>query len=215
MADGGSRMADRLSVLILAVLVLLFVPGAAMAQRTFNRALLDARMPAAAPTPLKTCDKNRETVAVVEDKESAARLMEVGLASGISPVVQDVLRRSGCFSQDPIASMKFQVSVMNVSNDPSPLGIGFQGTQLKGKADVRLFVVDVSVRMANDEWTFEARGRGEVLVQIMLTSHIVITPPGVPVGEATKADAYAAALTFAVEDAVNNLIEVHDRATSH
>jgi hypothetical protein len=131
--------------------------------------------------PLKTCDRSREAVAVVEDTESASRLKEVGVASGISPVVRDVLRRSGCFAQDPKASLKFRMSVTSMSDDS-------------------VIVVKTSVRMANDEWVFEALGQGQA-------------KPG-PRGT-TKVDAYAAALTSAVEDAVNNLIEVHDRTTSH
>jgi hypothetical protein len=131
--------------------------------------------------PLKTCDRSRDAVAVVEDTTNAARLKEVGLAPGISPVVQEVLRRSGCFAQDPKASLQLRMSVTSISDDP--------------------IVVSTSVKLANSEWVFEARGRGQANPQMGL--------------KATKADAYAAALTSAVEDAVNNLIEVHDRATSH
>ena len=139
--------------------------------------------PGAAMAQLKTCDRSRETVAVVEDTESAARLKEVGLASGISPVVRDVLRRSGCFAQDANASLKFRVSVTSISDEPVSKAI----------------VVSTSARLANDEWRFEGLGRGQA-------------NPG---PKTAKADAYAAAVTSAVEDAVNNVIEAHDRATSH
>jgi len=149
------------------LVVTLLGSGAAIAQLPADRA------------PLKTCDRSREAVAVIEDTTaSAARLKEVGLASGITPVIHDVLRRSGCFAQDPKASFKLQMSVTSISNDAS------------------VIVISTSVRLANSEWTFEARGRGQANRQ-------------------TGPDAYAAALNSAVEDAVNNLIEVHDRATSH
>lgn len=131
--------------------------------------------------PLKTCDRSREPVAVIEDTTSAVRLKEVGVAAGISPVVRDVLRRSGCFVPDPKASLQLRMSVTSVSDDP--------------------IVVNTSVKLANSEWVFEASGRGQASPQMG--------------PKATKADAYAAALTSAVEDAVNNLIEVHDRVTSH
>jgi hypothetical protein len=157
------------------VLLFLLAPGTVIAQLAVDRA------------PLKTCDRSRETVAVIEDTtESVTRLREVGFASGISPVVRDVLRRSGCFAQDPQASLKFRMSVTSISDDPVQ--------------DVSVIVVKTSVRMANSEWVFEALGQGQA-------------KPGPR--DTTKADAYVAALTSAVEDAVNNLIEVHDRATSH
>jgi hypothetical protein len=178
MADGSKSLECRLSAVsearILVVLFLLLVPGAVIAQLPADRA------------PLKTCDRSRESVVVLEDTpESAARLKEAGLASGISPVVRDVLRRSGCFAQDPKASLRFGLSVTSVADDPV----------------ARVVVVSTAVRMANNEWVFEALGRGQAGLQTG--------------AKAAKADAYAAALTSAVEDAVNNLIEAHDRATSH
>jgi hypothetical protein len=154
---------------------LLVVSGAAIAQLPADRA------------PLKTCDRSRETVAVIEDTtESAARLKEVGLTSGISAVVRDVLRRSGCFAQDPKASLGLRMSVTSISDDSVQEG--------------RAILVRTSVRMANADWVFEALGQGQAK----------LSPR-----ETAKVEAYAAALTSAVEDAVNNLIEVHDRATSH
>jgi hypothetical protein len=182
MANGGSRQSSVVTDLqmkywrssaFIGVALSVVIPlgsGAAIAQLSLDRA------------PLKTCDRSRETVAVIEDTtESATRLKEVGLASGISPVVQDVLRRSGCFAPDPKASLQLRMSVTGISDDP--------------------IVVNTSVRLANSEWVFEASGRGQANPQMGT--------------KATKADAYAAALASAVEDAVNNLIEVHDRTTSH
>src|SRR5262245_9811769 len=114
-------------------------------------------------------------VAVMEDTPaSTARLEAVGLKSGVSPVVQDVLRRSGCLAQDPKAPLKLRMSVTSISDD---------------------HVVNTSVTLGDDEMKVDARGRGQ--------------------GQARGANGYAAALTLAVADAVNNVIEAYDRASSH
>ena len=164
--------------------------------------------PAASVEQLRTCSEPREVVSVEEIPQIKPSTFDVDEAPlTLSPLVEDILNRSGCFRLAPNANIKVKITIVKISDQQTTIGSMFQMAPVGSIRDVRVIEANIIVSKIGDGKRLETQGTGSVLVQHMHGLHILIGPQGIPLGVREKNETYRIAFKLAVESAINKIIQ--------